>query len=375
MLLSSAHQGAENAGFARYLLGFVLAVLILGSCSNPPERVPVAQPDPTETGDTAESNVVTPPPTAVATVEPTIDDQVSTQAIASLTTLKPGEQVIDQSGNLVTVHGLRRFPAALDGAGAFDLFADTEVLVSSTNELVMLDVAMCTAGEFSEEPAGSVEFLAAPDANAVLDEAANLFTTHALIAPGFAFPEPGSCSRGWVPVDLTDADADDPVGRYVLAVAGGAGAGLDKHVYQWPVDSAEGEAASGFERGHVVTFNDGPLTGTTVTFGGWAELIDAEAPAGTRLVGTKLTVCPATEDWPEFGISVDEWNLFGPVDPADRLGADPFAPISGSCFDDWAEFAVPFGAAPTGFFVSDGIDPVNGFAQWTFAGAAILGPT
>lgn len=388
MLLRSARRGPENAGILNVLLVFVLLVfalvLVAAGCSNPPERVPVAQADPSETATAEQETVAAQPPTVVPTALPVIEDQLASAAIASLTTLQAGEQAVDESGNLITIHGLRRLPGSLGALRDQDLFADTEALVASTQELVLLDIAMCAAGEFSQEQSGSVEFLAAANAGELLDEAANLFTTHALAAPGFVFPAPGSCSRGWVPVDLAAplaGGATDPVGRYVLTVDSVAGPGLETHVYQWPVASADSEAETdspadaGFERGQIVTFNEGPLVGTTINFQGWAELIDAPAPLGNRLVGALLEICPATEDWPELGVSVEGWNLFGPADPADRLGADPLAAMSGSCFEDWAEFAVPLGAAPTGFFVSDGVDPVNGFAHWTFEGAAIQGPT
>lgn len=358
-----------NRGFLRISGLILVAALGLSACSGTPVREPVPQAAPTAEPTRSVVAVATPPPTVAPTPTPSLEDD----DLASITTLEAGEQVVDAAGDLLAVHALRRAPQAL-GDG----------LAGNADTIAALDVSMCAAGEFAESQAGSIEFQLVADARTRLGSSPAIDLGHAVIAPAFAIPDPGECRRGWLAVsDPAPAaagdgvDAEVGVGRYVLARLGTSG--LERHVYQWQVPDADlstlqSAAEDAFRIGQVVTFNEGPLVGTTVEFDGWAELIDEPAPDGRRLVGVAVEVCTATEDWPEFGITIDGWNLTGPLDPGDRLGADPLDPLSGKCFADWVEFAVPLGQVPSGFFVSDGVDPVNGFAQWTFEGAAINPP-
>ncbi len=286
-------------------------------------------------------------------------------AVDSVTTVAAGSSVTDAAGNQVAVHAVRLLPQ--------ELLVRPEDQVR-IGQVAAIDISMCRAGAFATGDAVSVEFAVVDREDRPLTALDPLAGALPLIAPGFAVPEAGTCARGWLGVRIEAATGQ--VGRYVLAVAGDDG--VERHVYQWSGIPADGDidpAGQLFERGETVTFNDGPLVGTTIRFQGWAELLDAQSPAGTRQVGVLTEVCAATEDWPEFGLGVEGWNLVPVGDPADRLGADPLAPLSGSCFEGWLEFAVPFGQQPTGFTASDGIDRVDGVAAWTLDGAAIEGPS
>ena len=316
--------------------------------------------EPTVDSGVTKTPVVTPPPTVTSAPIPTLADD----ATDSVTNVDPGTLVTDAAGNQVAVHSIRPLPQ--------DLLVRPEDQIR-IGRVSALDISMCRAGTFATADATSVEFAVADDVSSPLSNLEPLPGTEPLVSPGFAIPEPGECARGWLAVRV--ANLDGRVGRYVITVASDEGAEL--HVYQWSELAVDGDLDAGeqlFERGETVTFNDGALVGTTVHLQGWAELIGAQSPAGTRQVGVLVEVCPATEDWPEFTLAVDGWNLVPVADPGDRLGADPLAPLSGSCFEDWVEFAVPFGQRPTGFSVSDGIDRLDGFAAWTLDGAAIDPP-
>lgn len=308
-----------------------------------------------------ETVVVTPPPTVTSVPIPTLADDDTD----SITTVEAGSLVTDAAGNQVAVHAVRALPA--------ELLVRPEDQVR-IGQAAAIDISMCRAATFATADAVSVEFAVVDADDTPLSIVGSLPGTVPLIAPAFALPEPGACARGWLAVRVDTSDA--AVGRYVMGTDGEAG--IERHVYQWTDLLADADLDAGeqlFVRGETVTFNDGPLIGTTVELQGWAELIGAESPAGTRQVGVRVEVCAATEDWPEFGLAVNGWNLVAVADPADRLGADPLAPLTGNCFEDWVEFAVPLGQRPTGFSVSDGIDPVDGFAAWSLVGAAIDAPT
>lgn len=354
-------QTVESAVFARVFAAFVAVVALGAACSSTPERVPVPLTAPTTAPDTTETVVATPPPSVTIPPTPTLADDL----VASVTTVDAGSLITDPAGNQIAVHAVRELPQAL-------LVRPEDQL--RIGQAAAIDISMCRAGAFAPADAASVEFAVVDTVERPLTNLDPLPGAVPLVAPGFAVPEPGTCSRGWLAVHVDTQGAQ--VGRYVIAVGGDDG--IERHVYQWSDLSNDSEldpADQLFGRGETVTFNDGSLVGTTVRLLGWAELLDAESPAGTRQVGVLAEVCPATEDWPEFGLGVDGWNLVQVADAGDRLGADPLAPLTGSCFEDWIEFAVPFGQRPTGFTVSDGVDRLDGFAAWTLEGAAIDAPT
>lgn len=358
--VSDRSSGLQSAGISRVLpvLGLVLALSV--ACTSAPQRVPVPAAEPTADTTGTEVAVVTPSPTVTSTPIPTLADDET----ASVTNVSAGALVTDAAGNQIAVHAVRELPP--------DLLVRPEDQVR-IGQASAIDISMCRAGAFATADAVSVEFAVVAAGDTPLTSIAPLPGAIPLVAPGFALPDPGGCARGWLAVHVDSQAAD--IGRYVMAVA--TDEGTERHVYQWSGLAVDAEIDPGgqlFERGEIVTFNDGPLIGTTIELQGWAELIGAASPADTRQVGVRVEVCTATEDWPEFGLAVDGWNLVDVADPGDRLGADPLAPLSGNCFDGWLEFAVPFGQRPTGFSASDGIDRLDGFAAWTLAGAAIDTP-
>ena len=112
-----------------------------------------------------------------------------------------------------------------------------------------------------------------------------------------------------------------------------------------------------------------------MTVDGWAELIGAEtAIDGTRLVAVSLTYCPASQSLPDFGLVVDGWALVSPDPASDLLGGAVADDPSQDCFDGWLEFVVPFGGVPTAFFASDGVDRIDGYAEWSLENAALAAP-
>ncbi|MEM7094099.1 MAG: hypothetical protein AAF567_13925 [Actinomycetota bacterium] len=348
----------------RMLVVVSAALLVAAACSGSSEPTAVPQPTEAVPTPTATASVVTPPPTVTPVPAPNLDDD----SPASVTTLQGGEDVVDLEGNLVTIHEIRVQPD-IDGSDGF-----TPLTSPGTT---LIDVSMCAAGEFQNAAwAGNVEFQVVEQVDDPLRTALPAGLGHAALYPAFAAPAPGACTRGWVPVVALGApDADEAVARLVMSELGGTG--LERHVFQWQltVDRELGDGEQAAARiGQIATFTRGSLVGTTIRFDGWAELIDADAPEGMRLIGVLAEVCPATEDWPELGVRLGDWNLVEVLDPADRLGADPLAPIAGACFAGWSEFAIPLGVVATGFSAGDGADAVSGFAQWTFEGAAIAGP-
>lgn len=364
----------ECPALGKKIAGLALIAAVAVGCSSTPEREPVAQPTPEPTATTEEVAVVEQPPTVVPTAIPTLDDDLP----GSVTNSAAGTRIEDVAGNLVAIHGLQRRPEGLEDLEMGDLFGRTETVLSEV-PIGLLDISWCSPGEFAGgEQVLAIAVAVEPSIDVPIGTSSARSFDHALVDPQFEVPMPGTCSRGWLPVSL-DRSGEAPIARYVLEATGEDGP--VKHVYQWRLTGPAplqvgGPPESDFGPGQVVSFSEGPLADTTVTYRGWAEVVGAESPLPeTRVVGVLVEVCPATEDWPEIGLGIEGWNLLGPIDPADRLGADPLAPLSGSCFEDWAEFAVPFGLRPSAFFVSDGIDPVDGFASWPLDGTAIAPPS
>ena len=305
---------------------------------------------------------------------------------ASVVSLRAGEPVEDVAGDVLTAYGVHRLPDdLLDQLQGRDLFGNAEAAFETELQPAIVDLGMCAAGGVAD--ASAVEFSLFGNDFDEYVERPTVFINHAIAHPPFVLPDPGECSRGWLLV-LRESQSPRAV-RYLVSKRGDDGA-VERHLYQWSVPftevlgdaspaaeiEAEPSASDRFFIGQVVTFNEGPLARTTVTFNGWAEVAGGDTTEpDTRLVAVLAEVCTATEDWPEFGLGIDGWNLLAPIDPADRLGADAFSPLTGNCFEDWIEFGVPFGATPSSFFVADGVDPVNGYAEWTLSDAAIAPPS
>lgn len=313
--------------------------------------------------------------------EVTIDDE----DLAAFVELDAGEQVQDGVGNLIVVYEITVWPAGFealssDARAAFGFVDAIDRAVVVDHELYAVDVGLCAAG-LDAGAGGTVDFyvhlegdepLAATDS---VNRAA--FGTEPVALPGFTFPAAAQCARGWLPVYWDRAEPPGIV-RYVLSARNEAGE-VEESVYQWDVATSAVAPATGegerFAVGQTVTFNSGALQGSTVVVDGWAELVGtSSAIEGTRMVGLSLTVCPGGPEWPIFVLALDGWNLAVPVDLDDRLGAEAATTVAGECFEGWLEFAVPFGTTPTGFTASDGVDFVNGFAEWSLDGAALATP-
>jgi hypothetical protein len=383
----------------RSALGVMALVLLGAACSSSEStQAPVATPEPSEvqadsdgsadsedqseTVETADASI----PSAVP--EPTLADQ----DVAIVVDLQAGQQVKDAQGNLIAIYGIAEWPepfAALsDQAQAdFPFFSDVQAVVDPASKLVVLDVGMCAAGiDFTGF--GTAEFFVHESSTEALstDPVLNrgVPAQHPVVRPGFGFPSPAECRRGYLPV-LWSGDQAPQVARYVLATRATASANIERHVYQWELDFAAIDDAQpdtdpvesqdeSFGIGQTVTFNQGRLTDSTVVVDGWAELIGAASSIeGTRLVAVSLDLCPASLSLPEFGLGVDNWNIVAPMDQ-DVLGAAVALDPTGNCFDGWLEFAIPFGSVPTAFFASDGANASTGYAEWSLVDAALAAP-
>lgn len=344
--------------------------VLLSACSQPSATENPIATEPSSTAENDNEVVVEPSPTVVTTPtaaptpEPT--PSIADAELADVIELSAGERVIDASGNAVAVHSVTRLPLELVGSQV-PVFDDRGDIL--TGDLAALDISWCSG---TDPGAGTVEFDLVDDLEQALTNAPGLDAAFAPVAPGFALPDAGDCIRGWLAVSASSPASN--VARYLRSATDQDGS-TERVLFQWTVDVTEPDTDDALVIGQTVTFNNGPLIGTSVELLGWSELLDAESPvAGARLVAVRLQVCTETEDWPEFGLSVEGWNLIAPVDPRDRLGADPLAALTGVCTEGWLEFAAPLGTAPSGFFISDGRDPIDGFALFSLAGAAVAPP-
>lgn len=316
------------------------------------------------------------------------------ESVVEIVDLVAGQQYTDAQGNLVVIYGIASWPETFTDLPAasrpgFAFSSPFDVLGDSQLDLVALDIGMCAAGIGLSDTApagfGTVEFFVhdsptAPLSNdPIVDR--SMVIAHPVAGSGFEFPAQSSCARGWLPV-VRASDRSPTVARYVLTNRTSSTAPIERHVYQWEVDAVgrdltDSTAASEvvFAAGQTVTFNEGPLAETTVVVDGWAELVGQQAAlGGTRLVAVSLSFCPSGDRLPEFGLAVDGWNLIAPERGSDLLGAQTAGEPTQSCFDGWLRFAVPFGAVPTGFFASDGLNADTGYAFWTLDGAALPAP-
>lgn len=385
----------------RCVLSLLLAALFAVACSTsePAESAtPAPEASPDEQGSTGDDppdddTFVAAPSAPTAVPEPTLADD---EAVTSITTMEPGTEVRDAQGNLIAIYGVAAWPetfeALADTAQAdFPFFGDVADVADPESELVVLDVGMCAAG-VNASGFGTAEFFLHGSAADQLSTdpllGRGVLAHHPVVQPGFGFPAPAECIRGWLPV-LWGSDQAPAVARYVLAIRTGASADVQRHVYQWNLDAPAADTdtdtetdtdndadvvTNSFAPGETVTFNQGRLGDTTVVVSGWAELIGAPSPIdGTRLVAVSIDFCPAAQRLPEFGLGADGWNLIAPLDD-DLFGATEAEDRSTSCFDGWLEFAVPFGAVPTSFFASDGGNAETGYAEWSLDTAALPAP-
>lgn len=365
----------------------LLLMVALGaiSCSNaaqPAAAKPTVAPTsvPGDDASTSTSGADAPTPTADASPDP--DAGLVNEDLAGIFELEAGEQVEDEQGNLVAIYGVSTWPAAYAALDPFEddnieLFGGLEQEWDQPGALVALDVGICSPGVTEEPAGGSAEFYVSASANTALptdrSTSGSSNSRIPVVEPALRFPDIAECSRGWLPV-AWEGGADPAVARYLLSVRSPGASGTERYLYQWQITPGSlPDRDEGFGTDELVTFNDGDLAGTTVTFRGWAEFVGSESPIeGTRIVGISLDVCPVGDAWPEFGLAVDGWNLASQLSPANRLGAE--AGDSADCYDGWLEFVVPLGGVPTGLFATDGVDPVAGFAGWSLTDAALATP-
>lgn len=373
------------------LLTFAAIACSTDTASEPtttaPDSTPAESSDSNEEQDEQVETTTDPGPTAVP--EPVLGDE----NLASVTNLRVGEQVQDAQGNLIAIYGIAEWPATFAALSdtsqtGFPFFGDVQAVADPSAQLVVLDVGMCAAG-LDVNGFGTAEFFVHQSATEMLSTEPVLnrgvLTRHPVVRPGFGFPSPAECERGFLPV-LWGGDSPG-IARYVLATRASASADIERHVYQWDldvvdiaaldqaevVDAADPDDVQ-FAAGQTVTFNQGRLEATTIEVDGWAELVGAESPIeGTRKVAVSVEYCPASDRLPEFGLGVDGWNIVAPIGDV-SLGADQNEDPTTTCFDGWLEFAIPFGSVPTGFFASDGANADTGYAEWSLLGAAVPAP-
>jgi len=383
-----------------------LAVSAAAGCSNPDPVQPRSATDETETpapaaspddetssSDTAAEVDTTSTSTATSgTSAPSASTLADQDVVADVIDLDAGAQVQDLQGNLIAVHGFVQWPTAFadlsdETQTSYPFFGDADAAADPTTELGVLDVSMCSAG-IDAAGFGTAEFFVHADKTDVLSQDRvrdrGLLTRHPVVAPGFFFPSSATCTRGWLPV-IWSGDQAPSTARYVLTTRKSAADDAERHVYQWDISDAErnsvdeprgggssaaeldADDATVFRAGQTVTFVAGSLADTTVQVSGWSELVGTESELeGTRVVGIALTVCASAAKIPEFGLSVDGWNI-ARTETEIVVGDD-------GCFDDWVWFVVPFGGVPTGFFASDGANPMTGYAAWSLDGAALPAP-
>lgn len=369
----------------------IIALFAVACSSNDPAEPAAATPEPSpqDQASGADDSVSTESPGPSAVPEPTLSDE----DVASVTSLEAGSQVEDAQGNLIVIYGVAEWPQTFDALSDtsqadFPFFGDVEDAADPTSELVVLDVGMCAAG-INARGFGTAEFFVQESPTDALSTdpvlGRGVLALHPVVRPGFGFPAPAECTRGWLPV-LWGGQQAPEVARYVLATRESASAEVERHVYQWELDvlssdtntetdSSDTELAGElFTAGQTVTFNEGLLDDTTIVVDGWSELVGAASPIdGTRLVAVSLDFCPASQRMPQFGLGADGWNVIAPVD-GDLFGATGAEDPTTSCFAGRLEFAVPFGAVPTAFFASDGANAVDGYAEWSLVNAAIPAP-
>jgi len=397
------HVGSDRASVLRlvWTLTFSALLVLLASCSpgepvrpdSTPSTVTPPAETPTEDPSTAEQGEEPQASETAEVQEPTAEPAVSTprlrvgeDEVVEIVDLAQAEQLVDAQGNLVTVYGIAAWPDAFEALPGtsrtrFDFVSGYSGLNDTTIDLVALDIGMCAAG-IDATGFGTVEFYAHDDPTVAIskDPVRNraVNTDQPIAEAAFSLPAPATCDRGWLPVFSNTGEAPTTA-RYVLTNRPTSSSPIERHVYQWDLsgfdvgasDDASSSVEDGdpFDMGQTVTFNEGLIKGTSVTVTGWAELVGtASEDEGTRTVAVLVSFCPSSAQLPEFGLAVDGWNLIAPVSV---LGdADPAT----SCAEGWLPFDVPFGAAPTGFFATDGANVETGYAYWSLEGAALPAP-
>ncbi len=379
----------------RRFLGVVLAACVVVGCSGndqpQTDEAQDASAQESPSAGSAESNGSIDSSLNATAVPSDAQPELSDEDLASITELAVGEQVADAQANLIAVYGIATWPESFadlsdDAQASFPFLADVDGVSDPTSQLMALDVGMCSAG-IDAVGSGTAGFFVNTAATDVLSTdpvlGRELLVQHPVLQPSFAFPAAAECARGWLPI-LTSHDDTPAVARYVLETRPTSDAQVERHVYQWdlassPVESADSDApiddaSKEFEAGQTVTFNEGSLSGTTVSVDGWAEYVGhASALEGTRMVGVSLNFCPASGEVPKFGLAIDNWNIVAPLE-TNPLGVEDSADPAEHCFEGWLDFAVPFGGVPTAFFASDSAKSVAGYAEWSLLDAALPTP-
>lgn len=393
-------------GFAILLLGIVL----LGRCTGGDENTVADDAEPTQAAeaqqDDRSQDGVDPDGTTQDGAgqsdpeEPTDETaqgatrQLADDDPASVETVAAGDTITDAAGNLVVVHGAAMWPTAFDTMSEqareqFPFLPDVAGSLGGDEQLIALDVSMCAAG-IDATGAGTAAFTVHKSKDEPLSDASSLSLSSAdypIATPVFLLPGSAECARGWqtLVLDREAEGAQANVARYVLSSRNGAS--IEQHVYQWELDeldSVEPLVSTASEssaypqpfgvtarRGQTVTFRQGPLASGTVELNGWAELVGVDSPiADTRQIAVSFTPCaieaePAQAATIVIGLGIDGWQVVAPLAAIPELD---------SCEEVWVDFAIPYQAQPTSFFLADGTGASSGYAQWSLQGAAIAAP-
>jgi len=344
------------------------------------EPVTIATPEPVDgnaeqvpDSDTADGTA----DPASATSTPALDDQNQTGPAGQL--VESTAPVEDMHGNLLTVHGVRPWPAPYAAlrpiGGVLPLAGELDEQFVSATSLVAIDVSVCARTLGDVDVADTDGFFTVGAENAVpLPASGNgsLSSSDNSIEPGFIWPDVGECERGWIAAATTASIGSEMYVHY-RPTADDQG----QRILTWraAVNDAPVEAPTdAFAAGQTITFNGGELEGASLVVDGWAELLGAPAgPAGTRPVALSVQACPSNAGtWPAIGLSIDGWNL---AEAAPRVVADldELTQSAGSCDNGWLIYDVPHGGRVTGAFVAE--RPGTPGAHWSLLGAALPDPT
>ncbi len=370
----------------RGLVVFAMCLVVLtGACSQSESVPPAGEPgafdvvDPTP--DSSLSAAQDPAESEQAPLVAPTPQPLDESAFSLVTTARAGETIADGAGHLITVHSFAEWPEVWSRLGAFNsadyqLAAGVEQQWQGAGGIGGVDVSMCAPGDIAQAERATRQFSVVGSLDAPLESplGAGLYGAHPVLEPAFVFPEPGACSRGWIPIALADAANNATVARVEMALDA-ADPGRSE-LMQWELDSvADVPEITENVAGITAQFVEGPLAGASATLLGWAEFIESESPwPGTRLVGALIDACPGRSGWPLFGLEVEQWNL-APTVAIPVNSTAPAATLSGDeCTSGWIAAPVPFGAEPTGLFMTDLANPESGFASWSFAGSALPAP-
>lgn len=369
------------------MLAFAVLALVTASCTGSSDDPVVSG---TTSGDAAaagDAGVVV--STAVAVTEV---DAPKLGAVLNQQEIPAGNAISDHEGNQLTIHQWSPWPEPLNAVDPFvnpDIALFGDLSFSQANaSLVALDLEVCAAADQPDDQEyfrSRFQALSTDDAaesltESVTDPRAGMVFQQ-VVSPQFIWPDAGQCSRGWQAI-VWDQDSPPDIFRYTGVSTDEASFG-GRHLYDWEASSAETTIESDgpiVPPGIVATFGSGSLNGWTINYAGWTSVADTTgevsasgvpytAPtAGTELIAVKTEVCGGERSVvPSMGLQIDGWNLIQPFRKGAPWGpgfSELVMPGVGECGEGWVAFAVPIGATPTGFFVTDSFDPAAPWFEW-----------